>query len=127
MGHERVSKFVSAAVDLLSGANTVGALHLSRAAESDSDFPCFDDDGHLVAAVRESEHSRQTLIVLEHIDVLVGNLAPSERLTGARGIGSEILAEYENFVIHDRFAANDCGAGYKVCIAKIGAQGLNCK
>ncbi len=91
-------------------ADTAGALHFSRAAEADGDFAGFNDDRDLMAAVRKPEHAREALLILKDIDVLIRDLTASESLTGARGVGSEVFAKYDNLVIHDRLAAAESSA-----------------
>jgi hypothetical protein len=39
------------------------------------------------------QHAREAVVILEHVDILEGNLAPGEILTGSRSVRSEILAE----------------------------------
>jgi hypothetical protein len=58
----------------------------------------------LAAAIRMLEHARETLVVVEHIDVFERNFAPGEILTGSRSIGSEILAKNKNRFVGHRFA-----------------------
>jgi len=44
------------------------------------------------------QHASETLVVFQHIDILEGNFAAGEILTGSRSIGSKILAEDENAI-----------------------------
>jgi hypothetical protein len=67
------------------------------------------------------------LLILEDVDVLIGDFAASKSLPGARSVGSEVFAKYEDFVIHDRLAAAKSGAWSMSYETKIGAQRLNCK
>jgi hypothetical protein len=55
----------------------------------------------LAAAVGELEHTRQSGVIFEHVDVFERNFSPGEILTGSRSIGSKILAKDKN-----RFAAH---------------------
>jgi hypothetical protein len=90
----------------VNGADAVGALHFSRAAESDGDFAGFDDDGHLATAVGELEHARKGLVVFEDVEILMGSFAARESLPGTRGVRSEIFSEDKNFFIHVRCDAS---------------------
>ena len=73
-------------------------LNFSAAAETDGHFTGFDDDRYLAPAVGMFQHARETLVVFQHIDILEGNFAAGEILTGSRSIGSKILAEDENAI-----------------------------
>ena len=68
-------------------------LHFSAAAESNGGLAGLDDHGYLAAAIGMLQHAREAVVILEHVDILEGNLAPGEILTGSRSIRSEILAE----------------------------------
>ena len=83
-------------------ADAVGALNFSRTAEADGDFAGFDDDRHLAPPFGELKHALQALLVFEDVDVLMGNFAAFESLPGSCRVRSEIFAENENFIIHDR-------------------------
>jgi hypothetical protein len=54
----------------------------------------------MAAAFGIGEHALKAIVVLEHIDILEGDLSPGEIRTGSRGVGSEILAENENLFRH---------------------------
>ena len=78
--------------------------NLSAAAETDRDFTFFHNHRYLAATVGILEHALKSLIVFQNVDILEGNLAPEEVLTGSRSVGSQILAENENrFCSHSFF------------------------
>ena len=80
------------------------ALNFSRAAETDRNFPGFDDDRHLAAAFGKFKHLLQPGFVFQDVDVFMRNLATGESLPGPGRIGSEIFSEYQDFFIHDAMA-----------------------
>jgi hypothetical protein len=57
----------------------------------------------LAATVRVLQHTHQSSVIFEHIDVFEGNPSAGEILTGSRSIGSKILAKDK-----DWFAAHQC-------------------
>lgn len=75
------------------------SLDFSGAAETDSDFTRFDNDGYLAATFGIFEHASQPGFILQHVNVLKRNLTPGVCLTGSRGIRSEILPEDQNFFL----------------------------
>lgn len=79
-------------------ADAVGRSYLSRAAEADRHLPCFDNDGDLPPVVRVFQHTLETRLVLQDIDIVEGDFTPGVVRTGLRGIGSEILSENQNLV-----------------------------
>ena len=81
-------------------ADNVFALNISGTAEADRHLSGFDDDGDLAAAMGKFQHPGKRLFVFEHVQVLEGDLAPSEGLPGPGGVGSEILPENDDFFIH---------------------------
>jgi len=72
---------------------TAGALNFSGAAEADRNFTSFDDDGNIAAAIGQLQHSRETLLVFEHVDVLERDFAAGISLPGARGVRSEVFSK----------------------------------
>jgi hypothetical protein len=74
----------------------VGHLDLSAAAEPDCYFAGFDDDRDLSAAVGVLQHSLQSVVVFENIDVFDRNFSAGEILTGPRGVRSKVLTENKN-------------------------------
>lgn len=103
------------------------ASDFSRAAEADGDFPGFDNDRHLAAALGELEHLPQPGFVFQDIDVLMGNLATGEGLPGPGRIGSEIFSEYQDFFIHDRDGATLCSwIENRRRVAKLQVSGAVC-
>jgi hypothetical protein len=77
--------------------------NLSVAAETDRDFTFFHNHRYLAATVGILEHALKSFIVFQNVDILEGNLAPGEVLTGSRSVGSQILAENENRFCGHRF------------------------
>lgn len=79
-------------------------LDFSAAAETDGDFAGLDNHRYLAAAVGMLQHACQAVVILEHVDVLKGDFAPGEILTGSRSIRSEILAKDNNRLAGHQFA-----------------------
>ena len=75
-------------------------LDRSGAAEADRDFARLDDHGDIALVVRQFEHPLESCRVLQDVDVIERNVALGIRLTGVARVGSEILAEDQNFVGH---------------------------
>ena len=86
---------------------TAGALDFSGTAEADGNFPRFDDNRYLAPAVGKLQHSLKRLFVLEHIQIRKWDLAASKGLPGRGGVGSKILAENYDFVVHFTSIATD--------------------
>lgn len=80
-------------------------LHFSAAAETNGDSAGLDDHRYLAAAIRMLKHARETLVILEDVNILESNFAPGEILTGSRSIGSEILAKDKNRFVGHRFCS----------------------
>jgi len=76
------------------------ALNLSRSAVTNGDFACFDDHGDLAASIGQLQHPPQSLIVLQHVEIIKRSLAARVGLPGRGGVGSEILAEDNDFLGH---------------------------
>jgi plastocyanin len=74
------------------GARPPGALHPSRPAEADGDFPGFDDDGNATAA-GEVDHPLELFRVATDVDVGEGNLSTRVVLTGRGRVRSGVLSE----------------------------------
>jgi hypothetical protein len=55
----------------------------------------------LPSSIGQFEHPLQSLLVFEHIDVLVRNFAPRESLPGCGRVGSEVLTKNNDFFFHD--------------------------
>ena len=92
--------FASRLVPVQAGA--AGQLDFSAAAEADSEFAAFDDHRNMPAALGQAEHSLQAIRIFEDIDIIEGDLATGEILTGSRGIGSKVLTvNLSFFVRHD--------------------------
>jgi hypothetical protein len=51
------------------------------------------------------KHARETLVILEDVNILESNFAPGEILTGSRSVGSEILAKDKNRFVGHRFCS----------------------
>ena len=76
------------------------SLNFSRTAEADADFAGFDDDRYLPSSIGELEHLFESLLVFEHINVLVWNFAPRESLPGSSCVGSKVLTKNNDFFWH---------------------------
>ena len=74
-------------------ADAVGSLNFSAAAEADRNLSCFHNHRHLAPAVRMFEHTFETFVVFENIDVLERYLTAGKVLTGSRRIRSKIFTE----------------------------------
>jgi hypothetical protein len=79
-------------------------LNLSATAETYGDLAGLDDYRYLAAAIGVFQHTRQTGVIFEHVDVFERNFSTGEILTGSRSIGSKILAEDK-----------DCFAAHRIC------------
>ena len=78
------------------------ALYLSATAETYGDLAGIDDYRYLAAAIGVFQHTRQTGVIFEHVDVFERNFSTGEILTGSRSIGSKILAENKHgFAAHE--------------------------
>ena len=77
-------------------------LDRSGAAEADCDFARLDDYGDIALVVRQRQHPREPFGVLQNVDVIERDIALRVRLTGVARVGSEILAEDENFFRHKK-------------------------
>ena len=88
---------------LKDGADAVGCLDLSAAAEADRDLAVFYDHRDLAATIRILQHTPETLLVLQNVDVLERDLASGEILTGSRSVGSQILTENKRWCRHTGF------------------------
>ena len=75
-----------------------GCSDRSGSAESDRHLAGLDDHGDVALVVGEREHALESLGVAEDVDVFEGHLARAVGLTGLARVGSEVLAEDENFV-----------------------------
>ena len=83
-------------------ADAVGDSNLSTATEADGHLTRFDDDRYLAPSLGVFEHAFEAAVLFQNVDILKGNLAAGEILTGPRGVGSEIFSEDENgFGCHD--------------------------
>jgi hypothetical protein len=99
---------------------TAGALNFSGTTEADRDLTGFDDDGNIAAAIGELQHSCETLLVFQHVDVLDGDFAAGVSLPGARRVRSEVFSKDNDFFVH-------VFAQRTIVLAKISARQLNCK
>ena len=83
-------------------AGAAGELNFSRTAESDRDFAGFENDRDLAPPIGKLQHALKPRLVLQYVDVLVGNLAARESLPGSGRVGSKVFPENNDFFFHDR-------------------------
>jgi hypothetical protein len=54
----------------------------------------------LPSSIGQLEHLFKSLLVFEHVDVLVWNFAPRESLPGSSRVGSKVLTKNHDFFGH---------------------------
>jgi hypothetical protein len=55
----------------------------------------------LPSSIGQLEHPLESLLVFEHVDILVWNFAPRESLPGCGRVGSKVFAENDDFFFHE--------------------------
>ena len=70
--------------------------NFSAAAEADCDRSGIDNYGYLSPTPGIRQHTGQSVLIFENVDVLVRNFTAREVRTGLRCVGSKILSEYQH-------------------------------
>jgi hypothetical protein len=72
----------------------------SRAAETDGNLAGLEDDRHLASAVSQLQHTLQSLLVGQNVNVIKRNLTAGVVLPGAPGVRSQFFAKDRYFFFH---------------------------